>query len=163
MMRVLFVCLLLVSIVAASSPAGADEPSGSERLEIQFGPYMQHFSYDPRHNSYPWYVGVEWESKERLEVGGSFFMNSYDQPSGYVYGGKRFISGSKEEHFFVKITMGLLLGYVKPYDQKIPVNWNGVGIGIIPAVGYKYQRSSVQCALLGISAVMFLVGYDVWD
>ena len=61
------------------------------------------------------------------------------------------------------MTAGLLLGYVEPYEHKIPVNWNGIGLGIIPAVGYKYRRASTQFVTLGVSGFMLTLGYDLWQ
>ena len=55
------------------------------------------------------------------------------------------------------------MGYVAPYENKIPVNYNGLGLGIIPAVGYKYNHASTQFVILGTSGVMWTVGYDFWN
>ena len=154
--------LVCACLVGNASTSHAGVFAEDDHLQLYFGPYLVHYDYDPKHNNYPWFVGAEWESKSRWEVGAAYFRNSFYQPSGYVYGGKRFIYGSEDSHLFARITLGALLGYVKPYDKKIPVNANGIGLGIIPAVGYKYKRTSTQCALLGISGLMFTVGYDVW-
>ena len=162
-MRSLAVFILVWSCLAGNaSSSHADVFAEDDHLQLFFGPYLVHYDYSPDHNNYPWFVGVEWESKSRWEVGAAYFRNSFYQPSGYVYGGKRFIYGTEDSHLFARITLGALLGYVKPFDNKIPINANGIGLGIVPAVGYKYKRTSVQCAFLGFSGLMFTVGYDVW-
>ena len=162
-MRFLAVYILVCACLAGNAPKShADVFTEDDHLQLYFGPYLIHYDYSPEHNDYPWFTGVEWESGSRWEVGAAFFENSFYQPCGYVYGGKRFIYGSEDDHLFARITLGAILGYTKPFDKKIPVNANGIGLGIIPAVGYKYKRTSMQCAFLGLSGLMFTVGYDVW-
>ena len=127
-----------------------------------FSPYVVHYERDPEHNSYPWFVALEWESASRWELGGAFFKNSFHQPCGYLYGGKRWIYGSPEQHMFFKITAGAIIGYFEPYENQLPVNDNGIGLGIIPAIGYKYKRASTQFVVLGTSGFMITLGYDIW-
>jgi hypothetical protein len=115
--------------------------------------------WNPEHNSYPWFVALEWESASRWELGGAFFRNSFHQPCGYLYGGKRWIYGSPEQHVFFKVTAGAIIGYFEPYENKLPVNDNGIGLGIIPAIGYKYRRVSTQFVVLGTSGFMITLGY----
>jgi hypothetical protein len=162
-LRSLAVYILVCAYLAGNaSYSHAGVFAEDDHLQLYFGPYLIHYDYDPKHNDYPWFTGVEWESKSRWEVGTAYFENSFYQPCGYVYGGKRFIYGSEDSHLFARITLGALLGYVKPYDKKIPLNANGIAFAIIPAVGYKYKRTSVQCAILALSGLMFTVGYDIW-
>ncbi|HWH49138.1 MAG TPA: hypothetical protein VN664_15155, partial [Burkholderiales bacterium] len=61
---------------------------------------------------------------------------------------------------YFKITGGPLYGYKGAYEDKIPLNSNGVGLAIIPGVGYQYQRASAQLVILGTAAVMLTFGYD---
>lgn len=143
-------------------PLQADVFTTGDRIQAYFAPYIYHYNYNPDHNVYPWFFGLEWESADRWEVGGALFRNSFNQPCGYLYGGKRFIYGSDDSHAFFKLTAGGLFGYVQPYDRKIPVNSNGIGLGIIPAIGYKHKRFSSQIAILGGSALMATFGYDFW-
>jgi hypothetical protein len=140
----------------------ADDSTEGGVLSAHFGPYVYHYSHDSSKNSYPWFVLLEWETASHWEVGGSFFRNSYYQPSGYVYGGKRWLFGPADNHLFLKITAGAILGYVKPYDGKIPLNYNGIGLGIIPAIGYKYKRTTTQLVILGNAGLMLTFGYDIW-
>jgi hypothetical protein len=162
-MRSLAVYILVCACLAGNAPSShADVFTEGDHLQLYFAPYLIHYYYSSDHNDYPWFTGAEWESASRWEVGAAYFRNSFYQPSGYVYGGKRFIYGSEESHLFLRVTLGAILGYVKPYENKIPINATGIGLGIIPAVGYKYKRTTVQCAFLGDVAAMFVVGYDVW-
>lgn len=151
----------LASLIVAQ-PLQADVFTAGDRIQAYFAPYTFHYHPSPDHNPWPWFVGLEWESADRWEIGGDLFRNSFYQPCGYLYGGKRFIFGSEEQHLFFKLTAGGLFGYVQPYDQNIPVNSNGIGLGVIPAIGYKYKRFSSQLAILGGSALMATFGYDFW-
>ncbi|ACM19334.1 hypothetical protein Geob_0972 [Geotalea daltonii FRC-32] len=160
-MRSVLLCFHLVFIFGTFH-AKADVFGDGDLLQLNFGPYIYHYSSTPGRNSYPWYTGLEWESASRWELGGAIFSNSYYQPSGYLYGGKRFIYGSESRHLFLKITAGAILGYVPPHEDKIPVNKNGLGLGIIPAIGYKHGRTSIQIAILSTSALMLNIGYDIW-
>ena len=155
--------VFLASILLKAAESDAGGGAEDDLVTLIFGPYVHHYSQSDDHNPFPWFTGIEWESAERWEVGGAFFRNSFYQPCGYLYGGKRWVWGHREDHLFFKFTAGALLGYVEPYEHKIPVNWNGIGVGIIPAVGYKYKRASTQVVLLGTSGVMLTVGYDIVD
>jgi hypothetical protein len=152
-----FICLCFSPYTALAE----NDPDGS-LVTLHFSPYVVHFSNNPEHNSYPWFTDIEWESASQWELGGAFFINSYDQPCGYLYGGKRWIFGPREQHLFLKLTAGAIIGYFEPYENKLPINANGIGLGIIPAIGYKYQRASTQFVLLGTSGFMITVGYDIW-
>jgi hypothetical protein len=62
----------------------------------------------------------------------------------------------------VKLSAGVIHGYKEPYDDKIPFNSkSGWAPGIIPAVGYKFDRASIQVNILGTKAIMIMFGYDV--
>lgn len=88
--------------------------------------------------------------------GVSLFSNSFGQPSAYVYAGQQF------EHLFgmpelsLKVTAGILYGYVGKYQDKVPFNHNGFSPAIIPAVSYNLTpRDALQVDILGKAAVMF--------
>lgn len=164
----LFCLLSVIPKVHAEESSVTPDVHAEENLDkslvtLIFGPYMYHYDQDPIHNDYPWFTGAEWENAAQWALGGAYFKNSYHQDSGYLYGSKRFILGPLDNHLFVKMTVGLLMGYVKPYDKKIPVNYNGFGLGIVPAIGYKYKRASSQFVILGAAGFMLTVGYDVWN
>ena len=152
---------MVISLFIKATVVHADFFGEDERVSVIFGPVTYHYSHNPEHNSFPWFTAIELESASRWELGGALFNNSFSQPCGYLYGGKRWIAGSPDEHFFVKLTGGALIGYVKPYDKKIPVNADGLGLGVIPAVGYKYKRASTQFVILGTAGFMLTLGYDL--
>jgi hypothetical protein len=152
----------VASLCTCSWPAHADVFADGDQVMLQIGPYIFHRSNETDHNSQPRLIGVEWESASRWELGASYFKNSFYQPSIYIYGGKRWFLGSGDEGFYVKLTGGPLYGYKDPYEDKVPLNDNGIGLAIIPAIGYQYQRANAQLVILGTAAVMLTLGYDFW-
>jgi len=151
-------CLLFATRVSC-----AGELSEGGTLSVHFSPYVIHYDENSEHNKYPWFTNIEWEFASKWEIGGAYFRNSYYQPCGYIYGGKRWTFGPRDHHLFLKLTAGAIIGYFRPYENKLPINADGLGLGIIPTIGYKYQRASTQLVVLGTAGIMFTVGYDVWD
>ena len=89
----------------------------------------------------------------------SFFSNSFGQPSVYVYAGQQYNHLLGVPELFAKVTVGLMYGYVAPYENKVPLNYKGFNPAIIPAVGYKLTpHDSVQMKFLGTAALMFSYG-----
>lgn len=62
----------------------------------------------------------------------------------------------------VKLTGGLIYGYVDEFEDERAINWNGWSPAAVPAVGWKKERLGMDLAVLGTDGVMFLVGYDIW-
>jgi len=143
-----------------SGTVHADVFTDGDHVMLQVGPYVYHYHHNDEHNDTPGLVGVEWESATRWEIGASYFKNSFSQPCVYLYGGKRWFWRAADEGPYFKITGGPLYGYKGAYEDKIPLNSNGVGLAIIPGVGYQYQRASAQLVILGTAAVMLTFGYD---
>ncbi len=163
MRLILLCCSLWLFVLTDAAELSAGVFSEGDLVQVNFGPYIYHYSSTPGRNPYPWFTGLEWESASRWEVGGAVFSNSYYQPCGYLYGGKRFIIlGAPDEHLFFKLTVGAIFGYFRPYENKIPVNKDGIGLGVVPTIGYKYKRATAQFVILGTSALMLNFGYDIW-
>lgn len=161
-MRARLCCLIICLCLSVNLSASANEATGKGLVALHFSPYVVHYDQDPEHNSYPWFTAIEWESASRWGIGGAFFENSFHQPCGYIYGERRWIFGHEEQHLFLKLTAGAIIGYFEPYENKLPLNADGIGLGIIPAIGYKYQRASTQFVVLGTSGFMITLGYDIW-
>lgn len=157
-----FACIALAVLCLCTRTAHADVFADGDHLMLQIGPYVYHRNKEPYHNSQPRLIGVEWESASRWELGASYFENSFYQPSVYIYGGRRWFLGSESDGFFIKLTAGPLYGYKDPYEDKVPLNNNGLGLAVIPAIGYQYKRANAQLVILGTAAVMLTIGYDVW-
>ncbi len=153
---------VLTAMCTCTWTAHADVFADGDQVMLQIGPYMYHTSDDPEHNNVPKLVGVEWESASRWELGASYFENSFYQPCIYIYAGRRWFLGSRDDGFYVKLSGGPLYGYKDPYEDKVPVNFNGLALAIIPAVGYQYKRTNAQLVILGTAGLMLTFGYDFW-
>jgi hypothetical protein len=138
------------------SVPGAPEPT--HRGEFTFSPFTHHFSHSPEHKPVVLVALDEQLPGGRL-CGISFFSNSFGQPSTYAYVGQQFNGLFDNPKLFVKVTGGILYGYVGKYQNKVPLNSHGFSPGVIPAIGYKLnEHDSVQMKLLGTAGVMFSYG-----
>ena len=106
-------------------------------------------------------IGLERQGADKVVWGGSYFRNSFGQPSGYLYGGKRYDSIFSYDKLFAQWTVGLLYGYKPPYDHKVPLNHNGFSPGAVVSLGWQFTPTySAQVNVLGNSALMFQFSAD---
>lgn len=145
----------------AAAAATSDGDATGNVLMVQLSPYTMHFNEGPDHTGRPWLVGLEWQHNSRWLGGYSYFNNSFDQKCHYIYGGYLFPLGESNRHWYIKLTGGLIVGYKEPYEDKLPLNNNGVAPAIIPGLGYKFDRFNFQINLLGANGLMFTMGYDL--
>jgi hypothetical protein len=159
------ICRLVVAAQLAASLAANAAESGlitpGDVLMVQFSPYALHFENGPDHTGHPWLIGVEWQGKSRWLAGFSYFNNTFDQKCEYIYGGYTFSLGETFKNWYIKVTGGLIIGYKEPFEDKLPVNWNGVAPVILPGLGYKFERFNVQINVLGANGFIFTFGYDL--
>ncbi|MCP5195898.1 MAG: hypothetical protein H6974_03755 [Gammaproteobacteria bacterium] len=155
-------CIVLLMLLTANSVAQARIFEDGDFLMLQAAPGVIHFDSDPEHTKYSWLVGLEWQSPSRWLVGASYFNNSFNQKCQYFYFGKSWPLESISDNLYFKLTGGVLLGYKEPYEDKIPLNNNGVAPGVVPGLGYKYGDFNVQLNLLGGAGLMFTFGYDLF-
>lgn len=138
------------------SVQGAAEPTHNG--EFTFSPYTHHWSRSPEHKNVVLFAIDQTLPGDRF-CGVSFFSNSFGQPSVYFYGGQQFNAIFGVQALFVKLTAGLMYGYVAPYEDKVPLNRNGFSPAVIPSIGYKLnQHDSVQMKVLGTAGLMFSYG-----
>lgn len=141
------------------SKGAAATPPPSQPLEITFSPYTFHWSRSPEHKT------VVLGSLDRTIQGNrlcgmSFFSNSFGQPTAYVYVGQRWTPIEADKKFFVKVTSGILYGYVGQYKNKVPLNRGGFSPAIIPSLGYSINgHDSLQVLPLGNAGIMFAYGH----
>lgn len=129
------------------------------RREVTLSPYTYHYSHNPEHRPV-FAASFDHYASDSRFCGLSLFRNSFGQPSGYVYIGKRFDQLLGHPRLFGKVTAGVLYGYVDPYEDKVPLNWNGFSPAIVPVLGYKLSEdSSLQVNILGAAALMYSYGY----
>jgi hypothetical protein len=135
---------------------GAAEPT--HRGELSLSPFTHHWSRSPEHKPVMLVALDEQLPGDRL-CGVSLFSNSFGQPSVYVYAGQQFNGVLGVPQLFVKMTAGILYGYVEPYENKVPMNHNGFSPAIIPVIGYQLNpHDSLQLKVLGSAGLMFSYG-----
>jgi len=160
------ICRLVVAMQLSASLAATAAESGlitpGDVVMIQLSPYSIHFNEGPEHTGHPWLIGIEWQDKSRWLAGFSYFNNSFNQKCEYIYGGYTFSRGEHFQNWYIKVTGGLILGYKEPFEDKLPVNHNGIAPVIIPGIGYKYDRFNAQINFLGANGLMFTFGYDLF-
>lgn len=134
------------------------DPGGHWRLMAS--PYTIHYGYDPEHE--PVYmVGLERQRLDGWVWGGTYFSNSFGQPSVYVYVGEKVIGFSPLDKLFFQWTAGVMYGYKYPYEDKVPFNVNGFSPGLTASLGWQFTREfSMQAIALGTAGMMFQFAYD---
>ena len=151
---------LLTCAIAGAAQAGAFT-DGDDVLMIQGAPDAIHFDSSPDHADHSWLIGVEWQAANRWLGGWSHFNNSFDQKCDYLYVGKSWTLDAVSPNLYFKLSGGVLLGYKEPYEDKIPFNNDGIAPGIVPAIGYKYERFNAQVNVLGTAGLIITVGFDI--
>lgn len=132
---------------------GAPEPAF--RGELSLSPYTHHWHHNPEHQAV-FLVSLHEQLPGGRLCGLSVFSNSFGQPSAYVYAGQVFENLFGMQQLSLKLTAGILYGYVGPYQDKVPFNHNGFSPAIIPALSYSLSaQDALQIDILGKAAVMF--------
>lgn len=140
---------------AAESEAAAEAVS----WQVVVSPWTHHYRDRPEYRPV-WALGLERETADHDLSGLSVFSNSYGQSSAYLYYGHVFNNvTSWTDALYVKLTAGVIYGYVHPYEDKMLLNYNGFAPAIIPTLGWRVDPDwSLQLNFLGTAAVMFTVG-----
>jgi hypothetical protein len=124
-------------------------------------PYTFHYSRDDAHRPVRM-IGLERQRADDIVWGGTYFSNSFGQPSVYVYGGQRLENWSAYPQLFAQWTAGILYGYKGEFKDKVPFNHGGFSPGMVLSVGWQFTpRVSGQLNALGNSALMFQVSVDL--
>jgi hypothetical protein len=139
--------------------AGPDAPGDGVAWYLVASPWTHHYRYSPEYKPV-WALGMERETSDHALYGLALFSNSYGQPSAYAYYGHVFNNvTSWSESLYVKMTVGVIYGYVHPYEDKMLLNYHGFSPAIIPSLGWHLDHDwSVQANFLGTAAVMFTLG-----
>ena len=144
----------------------APEPWRTDRFYFQTSVATVHFSSNPDHVNdqkliygeyrMPYYwLGGQWLA------GAAFFDNSFGQDSQFVFGGLLWRPIEKAQEFYIKVAAGILHGYRGEFRDKIPMNSSGIAPGIVPAVGYCYNRFCGEMILFGGAGMMWTLGMTV--
>jgi len=160
---------LLIMWLSPSVNAQDAAPGNSANApcwEIQVAPFALHWSNSSEHK-HVYLLGIDrihpakpsWVAADETVWGVSAFRNSFGQPSVYAYAGYRWNSLFGHPPLSFKLTGGLLYGYRKPYENKVPFNHNGFSPGLIPTVGYQLTANdSIQTGILGTAGMIFMYG-----
>jgi len=159
--------LIAASPVALAQSQAAVETPGTESRNTEAdywrlvgSPYTFHFSSDPDHEAV-YAIGLERQRSDKWFWGGTYFSNSFGQPSVYVYAGQRYGKLFDVDQLFAQWSAGLLYGYKYPYEDKVPLNYNGFSPGAVFSLGWQFTRDfSVQANLLGTEALMIQLSID---
>ena len=153
---------LVLALFLVTTPAVAWQEG--DKLHLQFGAYTHFGGDDNEDYEGPPIVGnFELNKESNWLFGLTLFNNSFGQFSQYLYVGKKWQLPKLYEHLHVKLTGGLLHGYVDEYEDKVPFNNNGFSPGIVPSVGVKKGRWAFDMMALGGAGLLFAVGYDIVD
>lgn len=146
---------------AATAKVATPEAAASGDIwRVMVSPYTLHYHYSVDHRSV-YMFGLEKQRADGLVIGGSWFRNSFGQPSAYVYAGHRFRNFTPYEPLFAQLTAGVLYGYKPPFENKVPLNHNGFSPGAVLSFGWQFTPMiSTQVNLLGNSAMMFQLSAD---
>lgn len=155
---ILISCVLgLAGAARGEGLSAAADDSGYWRLVVS--PYTHHWRYSVEHKKV-WAVGAERQLAGGWLVGGSYFNNSFGQPSSYVYLGRRHPGLLGVEPLYAQWSVGVLYGYVGKYKTKVPLNYAGFAPGAVISLGWQATReASAQFNLLGDAGVMFQFNY----
>jgi hypothetical protein len=120
--------------------------------------YTKHHDPDPNHVNNQNMIGFEGQTRDKRVMGLAIFDNSFGQKSEYLYVGKKWRRFGSD-HWYFKLTGGLLHGYVEPYEDNIPLNGLGVAPAIVPTLGYQGKTLVVEFNQLGLAASLITVGF----
>jgi hypothetical protein len=150
------------SALAQDKPAETPAPA-EDFWRVIASPYTVHF-HSPNEDEHEsvYMLGIERQFKSGWLVGGTYFSNSFGQPSGYFYAGEKITNFSRFDKLFAYWTAGIIYGYKDPYEDKVPLNYKGFSPGIVLALGWQFTREfSMQANLLGTAGLMVQFSYDL--
>ncbi len=141
----------------SASPAGQ---AAQPYWRLWVAPAAYHWQYNPQHRPV-WAVGADWQKPDGWFLGGSYFRNSFDQPSAYLYVGKRWDGLLGRPAWFAEVSGGLIYGYRGQFANKVPFNHNGYSPGLIVTGGWRLdEHSDLDLDLLGTAAILFRYSYS---
>ncbi|MDN8616703.1 ABC transporter ATP-binding protein [Variovorax ginsengisoli] len=154
--------LLGIALISLASHTAFGQPSDVQDSfskepwwELVVGPFAVHFSNEDEH-THVYLLGLERNQPDGWMWGLSAFQNSFGQASAYAYYGYRWDNLFGYPSLYFKLSGGIIYGYVGQYKDKVPYNHDGFGLGIIPAIGYKFTKAdSVQIGTLGTAGLIF--------
>jgi len=133
-----------------------------DQWRIQGSLHTTHFDPQPDHNNLNRLLSMENWRDDNWHGGLALFDNSYYQPSQYLYVGySRDLDAAGR--FYWRVTGGLVHGYKGEYEDKLPLNANGIAPIIIPSLGIRAGSVFGEVQLLGLAGAMLTLGYSWGD
>lgn len=143
---------------AASGNAASGFDLSRHRFLFQTSVFGRHFSPSPDHTNHFRLINLEAQRDDSWVYGFAFFRNSFNQPSQYLYFGKRWTPFASYPQVNVKLTGGILHGYKGEYRDKIPFNGNGIAPALLPSIGWSNRRFASDFILFGTAGLMITAG-----
>lgn len=149
-----------MSVQAQEAAPAGNGLLGPGHWRVLASPYSLHWKMRSNHE-HVWAIGLERQRPDGWFGGGSYFSNSFGQPSGYVYLGKRWDGWFGRPKLFAAASGGVLYGYRRPYEDKVPFNDNGWSPGALLTVGWQFDaQRSVAVHALGSAGLMLQFAWD---
>lgn len=129
-----------------------------DRHFVIASPYTVHYSDNENDGGHDdvWLLGFERERENGWLTGLAYFSNSFGQPCVYYYPwGRTYTDFADIGGLFVKWNAGIVYGYVEPYEDKVPINYNGFSPAFFPSIGYRAKNDfQSQINVLGTAGLM---------
>lgn len=159
----ILLCVLTLGLTPAARAQSTDweQTLGPGHWRLMWAPGSIHWRYSAEHRN-AWALGVERQRSDDWLAGGSYFQNSFGQPSGFVYVGKRFPELLGQRQLFAQASGGILYGYRGKFESKVPLNYKGFAPGALLSLGWQFTpQASLTTHLLGDAGLMFQLAYDL--
>lgn len=153
-------CVFAFGAGAARS-SDTEAPDDAAHWRLAVSPATHHWHHNPEHRQV-WALAAERQRDDGWLRGASFFGNSFGQPSGYLYVGKRYDNWLGQPQLFLQWSAGLMYGYVGRFKNKVPLNVDGFSPGVLLSAGWQFDRhASAQFNLLGDAGVMLQLSFEL--
>ena len=151
--------LLVIALSARAETHVKDETNEIIASYIQTSVVTKHYSQSDEHRDV-YMIGYEREFESGRIDGGTFFRNSFGQPTIYLYPwGKIIKTNFYDSKIYIKYSYGIMYGYKDKYEDKVPLNKNGFSPALIPALGYLGNNYQIQVNALGVAGIMIQFNY----
>ncbi len=152
-----YILLLLISAPAIVSAVDLDNKSSTSKYNysLLLSPYTIHWKKTPEHSSV-WLIGLQRENFNHQLSGISYFKNSFNQKSMFVYPwGKIYDLPMSDLSLLVTWRLGLIYGYKGKYKNKVPLNMKGFSPGFTLSFGWRSPHNiAVEFNLLAAAGMM---------
>jgi hypothetical protein len=147
---------------AANEPLDEESSTQSsgwsvDRWYIFTSIYTVHTDPEPEHVNNQKMLGLEMQMTNNWLFGFASFDNSFGQRSEYLYAGYKWAL-FRSDHWYFKLTGGLLYGYKEPFEDKIPLNGLGIAPVILPVLGFRYKWFATEVSFAGTAALNLSAG-----